>query len=38
MVSLRCKIAVKSELRNLGLQYFVIDFGEVEILEDITTE
>jgi len=38
MVSLRCKIAVKAELRNLGLQYFVIDFGEVEILEDITIE
>lgn len=38
MVSLRCKMMVKEELRNLGLKYVVLDLGMVEILEDITEE
>ena len=37
MVSLRCKIMVKEELKKLGLHYVIVDLGVVEILEDITT-
>lgn len=36
MVSLRCKMLVKEELKKLGLRYVVVDLGVVEILEDIT--
>jgi AraC-like DNA-binding protein len=36
MVSNRCKLAVKEELRKLGLHFIVVDLGEVEIMEDIT--
>ena len=36
MVSNRCKMAVKEELRNLGLHFIVVDLGEVEIMETIT--
>ncbi len=36
MVSLRCKIMVKEELRKLGLNYTSINLGRVELLEDIT--
>jgi AraC-like DNA-binding protein len=38
MVSLRCKMMVKAELFNLGLQYGIVDLGAVEILQDITPE
>jgi AraC-like DNA-binding protein len=38
MVSNRCKMAVKEELKKLGLHYIVVDLGEVEIMETITTE
>ena len=38
MVSNRCKMAVKEELRKLGLHFIVVDLGEVEIMEDITLE
>ncbi|WP_266206139.1 helix-turn-helix domain-containing protein [Pontibacter kalidii] len=38
MVSLRCKMMVKEELRKLGLQYVVVELGTVEILEDITPQ
>lgn len=38
MVSNRCKMAVKVELRKLGLHFVVVDLGEVEIMEDITPE
>ena len=38
MVSLRCKMIVKEELKKVGLQYVVIDLGSVEILEDITQQ
>ena len=36
MVSLRCKMMVKEELKKLGLKYVVVELGSVEILEDIT--
>lgn len=36
MVSLRCKMIVKEELKNLGLRYVIVDLGMVEIMEDIT--
>lgn len=35
MVSLRCKMLVKDELKRLGLHYVIVDLGMVEILEDI---
>lgn len=38
MVSNRCKMAVKEELKKLGLHFIVVDLGEIEIMEDITTE
>lgn len=38
MVSNRCKIMVKEELKKLGLHFVVVDLGEVEIMEDITSE
>ena len=36
MVSLRCKMIVKEELKHLGLNFVIVDLGMVEILEDIT--
>ena len=36
MVSNRCKIAVKEELKKLGLHYILVDLGEVEIMEKIS--
>jgi AraC-like DNA-binding protein len=36
MVSNRCKMAVKEELKKLGLHFIVVDLGEVEIMENIT--
>lgn len=38
MVSLRCKMMVKEELKKLGLHFVVVDLGVVEILEDITPQ
>lgn len=38
MVSLRCKMMVKEELKKLGIHYAVLDLGMVEILEEITEE
>jgi AraC-like DNA-binding protein len=38
MVSLRCKMMVKEELKKLGLQYVVVHLGNVEMLEDITEQ
>jgi len=38
MVSIRCKMLVKSELDKLGLHYILVDLGEVEIMEDISAE
>ena len=36
MVSLRCKMVVKEELKKLGLHFIVVDLGEIEIMEDLT--
>jgi AraC-like DNA-binding protein len=38
MVSLRCKMIVKEELKKLGLQFVVVELGMVEIMENITQE
>lgn len=38
MVSLRCKLVVKSEMQKLGLHYTSIELGMVETLEDLTEE
>jgi YesN/AraC family two-component response regulator len=38
MVSLRCKMAVKEELKRLGLHFIVVDLGEVDIMENISDE
>jgi len=38
MVSNRCKMAVKEELKKLGLHFIVVELGEVEIMEKITEE
>jgi AraC-like DNA-binding protein len=38
MVSLRCKMLVKEELKALGIHYIIINLGEVEVLEDISIE
>ncbi len=36
MVSARCKMLVKAELKKLGYHFIVVDLGEVEIMEDLT--
>ncbi|HEX8277316.1 MAG TPA: helix-turn-helix domain-containing protein [Segetibacter sp.] len=36
MVSLRCKMMVKEELKKLGLKYGVVELGMVELLEDLS--
>ena len=36
MVSLRCKMVVKEELKRLGLHYVAVDLGMVEIPEEIS--
>lgn len=38
MVSARCKLAVKEELKKMGLHFVLVELGEVEIMEDISTE
>lgn len=38
MVSIRCKMMVKSELDKLGLKHRSIEFGEVEVEDDISPE
>jgi AraC-like DNA-binding protein len=38
MVSLRCKMTVKAELKKLGLHYILVDLGEVEIMENMSAE
>jgi len=38
MVSIRCKMLVKSELEKLGLAYKSVELGEVELEENITPE
>lgn len=36
MVSTRCKMVVKEELKKLGLHFIVVDLGEVDIMEELT--
>lgn len=36
MVSSRCKMAVKEELKKLGLHFIVVDLGEVEVMETLS--
>lgn len=38
MVSNSCKIAVKEELKKLGLHFIIVDLGEVDVMEDISPE
>ena len=38
MVSLRCKMLVKSELEKLNLPYSMVELGEAEVTENITKE
>lgn len=38
MVSTRCKMVVKDELKKLGLHFILVDLGEIEIMEDISPE
>ena len=38
MVSARCKMVVKEELKKLGIHFIVVDLGEVEIMESISLE
>jgi AraC-like DNA-binding protein len=38
MVSIRCKMVVKSELKKLGLHYANLELGTVDVLEDITIQ
>jgi AraC-like DNA-binding protein len=38
MVSNRCKLAVKDELKKLGLHFVLVELGEVEIMEELTPE
>lgn len=37
MVSTRCKIVVKEELKKLGLHFILVDLGEIDIMENIST-
>lgn len=36
MVSNRCKMVVKEELKKLGLHFIVVDLGEVDVMENLT--
>ncbi len=36
MVSNRCKDAVKSALKKLGLHFIIVDLGEVDIMEELS--
>ena len=38
MVSMRCKMLVKEELKKLGLHFILVDMGVVDIMEDITAD
>ena len=38
MVSSRCKMAVKEELKKLDLHFIILNLGEVEIMEDLSSE
>ncbi len=36
MVSMRCKMLVSETLKQLGLNYFMVDLGQIKVLECIT--
>ena len=36
MVSNRCKITVKEELKKLGLHFIFVDLGEIEVMESLS--
>jgi AraC-like DNA-binding protein len=36
MVSTRCKMVVKNELKKMGIHFVMVDLGEVEIMENIS--
>ena len=38
MVSLRCKLIVRSELEKMNLPFTVVELGEVEIANDLTSK
>jgi len=38
MVSNRCKMVVREELKKLGLHFIFVEFGEIEVMENITGE
>lgn len=38
MVSTRCKMVVKEELKKIGLHFIIVDLGEIEIMENISEE
>ena len=38
MVSNRCKMMVREELKKLGLHFMVVDLGEVEIMEELSDQ
>ena len=38
MVSIRCKMVVKDELKKLGLHHLTVDLGMVEVMENITEQ
>lgn len=38
MVSLRCRLLVKEELRKMGLHYVALELGMVDLFEEITPE
>lgn len=38
MVSIRCKMIVRSELTNLGLHPIIVELGEVEVKENVNAE
>ena len=37
MVSLRCKMIVKEELKKLGIRHVIVDLGMVDIMEEISS-
>jgi AraC-like DNA-binding protein len=38
MVSARCKMAVKEVLKSLDLHFVLVDLGEVDVMESLSTE
>ncbi|MDZ7646150.1 MAG: AraC family transcriptional regulator [Cytophagales bacterium] len=38
MVSTRCKMVVKEELKKLGLHFILVELGEAEIMENLSAE